>query len=328
MINLIKMNLYNMIRMRALKIILGVAVLLLVIIYSVSLKMDLDNTNDDVNIFFSETAVENLKSAGVDDEMIDFLSKCELSQEIMDEIDNGNISEENMAELFEMFESVETYPEDEDVVIGFESNVTAADATVMDFVLADFTSGITLLFLSIATCLFVHSDEKNGYIKNIVGQCKHKCYVYLAKIVAIFSYAIIFLATYAATMIIMCKLFGDDIEFMSGSVSALMAKLGVIFLITMGYICGVAMLTSVMRSSSFPMVVGIVFTLGFEMLVFGNLDNLLDTKIYQYAPVNMLSSVCNMCKTSQYMKGVMVAVVLLVVYNVVGSLIIEKRDAV
>lgn len=332
MINLVKMNMYKMLRTKALAVILGIAVALSVIIYVVLFTVETqEDVSDGASVVFSDEEMANLKAVGCEDDMIEFIAQCELSDDVLKEISDGSISDNTLTDLEKMYDKDKSFIDDteEGIHIGISSSAaTGKDATIMGYVLGDITSGITLLFLSIATALYVNADQKNGYIKNIAGQVKHKSYIYLAKVVTMAVYAFLFTAVYSISIIIMCKLFGGDIEFLNDSGMEMAGKLVIAYLISIAYISGVAMLTSIMRSGTFAMVTGILFTMGFEILVFGNIDNLLNTHIFDYAPVNILNGLGAITENKEYIKAIIVGAVLFVCYNTIGTCIIEKRDAV
>ena len=101
-------------------------------------------------------------------------------------------------------------------------------------------SGILLLFILIGAVLFFRGDEKNGFLKNIAGQTKHRYNIFFSKLVVTGIYTFVCMACYmlveftafkcswitvtkstaAAITIGMCALFGFGIFF-----SALVQKI-------------------------------------------------------------------------------------------------------
>ena len=54
------------------------------------------------------------------------------------------------------------------------------------------SSGIYLFFSVIFTMIFALSENKNGYIKNIGGQVRHRWQLFVSKLTAIFIYIFMF----------------------------------------------------------------------------------------------------------------------------------------
>lgn len=54
------------------------------------------------------------------------------------------------------------------------------------------SSGIYLLFSVIFVMIFVSSENKNGYIKNIGGQVRHRSQLFISKMAVIGIYTVLF----------------------------------------------------------------------------------------------------------------------------------------
>jgi len=224
----------------------------------------------------------------------------------------------------------ETVQEDatqgDEIAIGITSGLSGHEkAGVMDHLLDDMCNAMVLLFLVIAVCLFVHGDQKSGYIKNIAGQCKHKSYIFLSKLVCIACYEVVFYVIYFAYITLYCKILSPNMGFAARYTTMVPERIAVAALVSFAYLVGAAALTSILKSGAVAMTLCIAFLLGFEQLIIDGLDALLDTNMYKYAPINVLTDIPYV---SDFSRAIGVGVVLFVVYNVIGALVIEKRDAV
>lgn len=325
MINLIKMNLYKLFHTKCMFIILFIAMGFSMLMYYINFKYE-----DDLYGYGSLTdeQVEMLKDKGCNPEFISYIANYDISPEIMKEIENGTISEAQLRELSDEFIATKK-GEGDNIRIGITTvSDPLKEKTILSYILEDIASGLMILFLSIATALFVNADEKNGYIKNIAGQTRHRSYIFLSKIIIMALYSLFFLSAIALTDIVACKLFGGSIKFSDSDAGEMGVRLLIAYLITVAYVSGVAMLTSVMRSSTLSMVIGIIFTLGFEYLIFGNLDKLFDTEMYKYLPIKNLADLSIIGNDVNHSKIIGIGIVFFLVYNIVGTVITEKRDAV
>ena len=90
---------------------------------------------------------------------------------------------------------------DDSQLLGTEQNVLTIYSSFM-------SSGFYLFFSVIFTMIFALSENKNGYIKNIGGQVRHRWQLFVSKLTAIFIYIFI-----SVTAMLLGKYFVIDKHF-------------------------------------------------------------------------------------------------------------------
>lgn len=73
-----------------------------------------------------------------------------------------------------------------------------------EYLCADLRSGLILIILAIFPVLFVNSEEKSGFVKNIAGQTKRREWIYLSKTAGIMIFHLMAMAAY--TIIHICDI--------------------------------------------------------------------------------------------------------------------------
>ena len=110
--------------------------------------------------------------------------------------DNNTVVYENKEQSVKLGVAV-----DDSQLIGTEQNVLTIYSCFM-------SSGIYLFFSVIFTMIFALSENKNGYIKNIGGQVRHRWQLFVSKLTAIFIYIFI-----SVTAMLLGKYFVIDKHF-------------------------------------------------------------------------------------------------------------------
>ncbi|MFG6328342.1 MAG: ABC transporter permease, partial [Lachnospiraceae bacterium] len=131
-----------------------------------------------------------------------------------------------------------------------------SDGTLKEYVYVYFSisSGLLLLFILIGAVLFFRGDEKNGFIKNIAGQTKHKHNIMLSKLVAVGIYTFVCMFCY---MLIGYLTFVTEIALVEGGISFGIKYLpeaikifALQYLLHMAFISGLLLITEVTKSTA------------------------------------------------------------------------------
>lgn len=178
---------------------------------------------------------------------------------------------QNSAELEERFND----PSKVEVGVYFRTDPKWSEGNVnlLEYMLVMLQSGIYLVFISIFTALFVNSEVKNGYIKNIAGQIKFKGMLVFSKLPALLVFNIIaFIGAYL-TNAVFIKLFLGDVDF--GITAELLKLILLQFLLHFAFSCIVMVLTMVTKSKAAGIAFGIIFSAGLGALLFMGIDTVL-----------------------------------------------------
>lgn len=195
---------------------------------------------------------------------------------------------------------------------------------------ADIASGILLVFLTIMVVLFVNSEYSSGFIKNIAGQTSGRSSIYLAKFPAIMCYTVLFMFVYGVCQWICMKIvYGKEIVFGVKQIGEYAPLIGIQILLYFAFLSGVAMVTSVTRSNVAGITVGILCAMGVGSnlaLLFKKVLDIDDAaKYFVVRNINQLSTQAEGA-TMQLAIGVGVAYML--GYLLIGNLCFIKRDVV
>lgn len=149
MLNVIKMDLYKMFKMKSFYVVTIIAMA-----FGIIMAMNLMPETSDTNTSSNKTVVESTDKNSASD------------------------SEDNS-----------------EVKIGVQIDTTGIKNTTPNAVYVYgklLSSGIYLLFSVIFVMIFVSSENKNGYIKNIGGQVRHRRQLFISKMAVIGIYTVLF----------------------------------------------------------------------------------------------------------------------------------------
>lgn len=295
MFNLIRMNMYRMIRMKSARVmflfVIGMAALTVYLHH-----LDLDEETGQKEYEPATLGITMTKEGDQADE-----------EELEDSLDGkfGIYSEE---------------PERTDGKM----------APFIAYFYADLTSGILLIFLTIMVVLFVNSEHSTGFIKNIAGQTASRTSIYLAKFPAILCYTVLFILLYGVCQWITMKaLYGKELVFGIKQIGDYAPLIGIQILLFFAFLCGIAMITSVTRSNVVGISVGILCAMGVGSnlaLLFKKVLDIDDAaKYFVVRNINQLSIEAD-SGAMQIAIGVSVAYML--GYLLIGNLCFVKRDVV
>ncbi len=190
------------------------------------------------------------------------------------------------------------------------------------------TNGVIALFLTIILTIFAHGERKNGFIKNIAGQCRYKSYNYIGKAAVVAVVTIVTIAVFGVFLMASEKLFfGDTTKLIDTSDSYICIKLLLGIFINMAFAGLFVMLTVMLRGFTIPMIAGILCTLGIESFI-PNLDAVLHTNIYDYLLMTNLGKIGAIAANSDAYKILAVGIGFIIVYNIIAVFIENKRDVV
>lgn len=200
----------------------------------------------------------------------------------------------------------------------------------MEFYNVDVTSGIIFLFVSIATALFVNGEEKFGFIKNIAGQTKHKSMIYLAKMIVLFCYNVLLFVCYGLVQYVSLSIFfrGEDMPFGMEYLKEELLLLGVCMVLYAGFLSGISFLTTVFRSATVGVTIGVMNALGTGLLIAEGLEKVFDIELAKYFILQNAGKMILGVSPEKIRFAVAMGIFWLVVYNVLGTFCFTRRDTV
>ena len=206
------------------------------------------------------------------------------------------------------------------------------DITFAGFLEAQLASGFCLIVSLIFVSIFVHADQKNGYIKNIVGQLPYKWMTVLSKAVAVMVQLLIQFAVLTIAMFIGGKIgFGE--QFVWGSTADICKVLGGQYLLHLGFAYLILCLCIVFRSVSLSMTLGILLSCKVVTLMYFGINYLLETvfkvknfDIGKYAIEMNVSSFGLAMESEDIARMLLIGVSYAIVTIAVASAVTQKRD--
>lgn len=201
-----------------------------------------------------------------------------------------------------------------------------------DLVAAQISSGLLLLLVSVFTDIFVHGEQKNGFIKNIAGQFPGRGKLVLSKavVVGIQTLAILLLFT-AACITTGLVLWGDKMQF--NNMTEFIQYFGLQFLLHLGFGFMIMFFCTLTRTSGVGKAVGILISSGMVMPLF-SLGNQLVRKLAKNSDFNiyryLLDSNVKMLQIDSVselaLQCVTVGAVFIAVSVILSMLLMRKRD--
>lgn len=206
------------------------------------------------------------------------------------------------------------------------------DIQAGDLALLNLQSGLLLVLCSVLVPLFVNAEQKNGYIKNIAGQLKNRgslivshmavTALYLAAVLALFVLGI-FLSGRAV--------FGERLLW-EASDSFLMGIFAQ-YLLHLGFCALLLLLGTLTRSSAFSMTAGICFSCGVGSMVYPMLSEQIrklsgwkSFDLMNYLPVENVSVIGWDTAAEVLYRGCAVGICFVLVCTASAALILGKRD--
>jgi len=129
----------------------------------------------------------------------------------------------------------------------------------------ELSSGILLLFILIGAVVFFRGDEKNGFLKNIACQAKHRYNIFFSKLTVIGIYTFICMFSYmlAGFATFKCSWLLDiDIDFGVEYIPDALKIFALQYLLYMAFISGLLLIAEVTRSTATAITIGLLGVMG------------------------------------------------------------------
>lgn len=214
---------------------------------------------------------------------------------------------------------------DDSQLIGTEQNVL----TIYSFFMS---SGIYLFFSVIFTMIFALSENKNGYIKNIGGQVRHRWQLFVSKLTAIFIY--IFMFDLILLVVQSVIWFITKGNFGAGSFSEYITFIISQFLLQYVFVTVCTVIATITKSRVFSMTAAVCLSFGMGKLACMGIDagiyKLLNREVSleKYLITTKISTMLPNMDMAQIRNIIVFAAVYFIVSVFVGIFSVEKRDMV
>lgn len=223
---------------------------------------------------------------------------------------------------------------DNSVQFGISESVEGMDVdnlAVLEIYGQHLSSGLFILFNAIFLVLYVTADMKNGYIKNIGGQVKHRSSLIWSKWAAAAAYVLVFdVVTFVVEAVSMRISLG---YLHWGSFQTHLPYIGVQVILQYSFLVVCMTITMVLRSRAFGMLIGTCMSMGMAGLICAGIDgvcerflSIKDLHLENYLLTTKMSSLMPGAGAIQMRNILLLAVAYLVVFTWISLVSVEKRD--
>lgn len=206
-----------------------------------------------------------------------------------------------------------------------------SEAAYLEYVCEDLQSGILLVFISIFAVIYVNAEEKSGFVKNIAGQFPNRFWMYLSNNVTVALFVFMAMAAYMVMQIFGFLIWHSGAPFGIDMIGEAL-RYGVIQWILMSaFAAGIVLITTLIKSTAIGITVGMMISCGFSQIFLGFYYKIFqNTKLHveEYLITNNIKTIAYSSSMSRLWQAVLVGMVFLVVYNIIGSVVMQKRDVV
>lgn len=205
-----------------------------------------------------------------------------------------------------------------------------ADGTVSSYLAyfyEDATSGILLVFMTIAVVLFFNREQSSGFIKNIATKSSSRVNIYLSKFIVMIGYMMVaFLILAVAEYIGLMIHYDGELIFGKDILGDFIPKMSIVFLLHIAFISGVAMITTITKSNTFGITIGMLANTGFSAFFTLALEALTGIDINKFL-VNYNIGRLNLNSDGDVVtNALLVGIITIIVYNVIGCAWFSKKD--
>lgn len=190
---------------------------------------------------------------------------------------------------------------------------------------------VSLVITCLIVATFVNEEQAGGYIKNIAGQVKNKGMLIASKMItiAVISLAVIFACAIGSALAAFLVI-GNSVNF-TFSINML-SVIGARILLALSVNSIVLFLCTLTRSKSLALVFGVVFGSGLTSIAYSVVSTFLDVllnisiEIKNFTPDGLASGISVDSSSQELIKAIAVSLCYILVFFVLSSIVIKKRD--
>lgn len=324
MLNLIRMNNYRVRHMTCMYVL--VIIICLFAVFSVStIKMSVKDM--EAGTYENYESPGEAMMAGYNEAEAEAMAEEEATQQIGITITENAGADENS----DAHNAGNEAKKEVSMNFGLSSNQPIRpDGTVssyLAYLYEDVSSGILLVFMTIAVVLFFNREQNSGFVKNIASKSVARASIYFSKFISMILYmlctfVVIAVAEYIALMVY----YDGDLTFGMDVMGEFLPKLGVILLLHVAFLSGVIMVTTISKSSTMGITVGMLANTGFSAFIVMIIKAKLDFDISDYLINYNLTRVNLNSDNEVVTHALLVGIITIIVYNVIGCTWFAKRD--
>ncbi len=196
------------------------------------------------------------------------------------------------------------------------------------------SSGIYLLFSVIFVMIFVSSENKNGYIKNIGGQVRHRRQLFISKMAVIGIYTVLFDVIMFLVEAVVWMICTKKLSLGEGSFDGYISFIIFQMLLQYAFLMVCATIETVIKNRVFGMTAAVCLSIGVGPLICMAIDvgvhklTGFTVEIEKYLITTKINSLVPGESMSQQLNLIMFVIVYLVIAAAAGIISMEKRDMV
>lgn len=237
-----------------------------------------------------------------------------------------------IAGLLMIFQEMMKSPQDAAALSGFPLiGWLVNGVTLPEIILTSFNI-LSLMISTILTAIFINSEQETGYIKNIAGQLPNKGTMIVSKICTIAVINLVIFVMYTALSSVAGLLFFQSM-LKSGPVVPLISNLAIKFLLYIAIDAVILFICTLTKSKALAVAIGAIFGIGISGFVYNILNSILNLifktdniNLSFFTPDGMNSFLSLSSEADILIKAIIVAVIYIVFFMIVSSIVIKRRD--
>lgn len=201
----------------------------------------------------------------------------------------------------------------------------------LEYICSDLQSGILLIFLSVFTVIFINGESKSGFAKNIAGQISNRFTLYLSKIAAVMVFVFMAMLGDILMQFTGFLIWHHGAPFGMDILGKVLRYIVIQFMLLSAFASGLALITTLIKSTAVSTTFALLVSCGFGQIFMGFFYKLfgdISIKPEKYFITNNVKSIVYDSSTELLGRAAVIAVVFLVIYNVLGSIWVQRRDVV
>ncbi len=206
-----------------------------------------------------------------------------------------------------------------------------SEAAYLEYVCADLQSGILLIFISIFAVVYVNAEEKSGFVKNIAGQFPDRFWMYLSKNAVVAVFVLMAMVFYMVMQIFGVLIWRSGAPFGMDILGEAFRYIAIQWILMSAFAAGIVLITMLIKSTAIGITIGMMISCGFSQIFLGFYYKIFqNTKLHveEYLISNNIKTIVYNNDMDKLWHAILVGVVFLAVYNVIGSVVMQKRDVV
>lgn len=262
-----------------------------------------------------------------------YMSKVDMEAQEKESHTTSISNENDGSELMGLYKGEDE--EEIDTVFGIAVNAPekkdGKNPAFLEFYNADLASGIVLVFLTIGCAIYFNGEMKSGFLKNIAGQTKHKSSIFLSKVFVNMIYVLLALIGYGIVQYLSLKfLLADQFTLRFGKEYLKETGLLVlsIYLLSLAFSGGISLVTVVFRSTAVGITIGMLSAFGLIQSFIPYIEKSFDIELLKYMVTTNIHQMTIGTAEKDVMFAIGIGILFSVFYYLLGTVYFTKKDVV